>query len=81
VGDAEGPVLIREIFPTFEVRGKTPMGHHLTNISRVLRGVAVSPGYDLPGWMDGFDLFCGYLLSMLGSRTATGMWSDASSPR
>jgi hypothetical protein len=57
-----GAVLISEIFATFEVRSKTRMGHNLTNIYRVLRGVAVSPGHDLPDWMDGFDLFCGYLL-------------------
>ena len=57
-----GAVLISEIFPTFELRSKTRMGHNLTNISTVLRGVAVSPGYDLPDWMDGFDLFCAYLL-------------------
>lgn len=56
----EGAVALS--MPDFVLEAKNHAGHNIARVASALRGIGVPPDYQLPEWMDGYDLFCGFLI-------------------
>ena len=57
-----GAVPLGKVVHNFSVKARDRTGYNLANVASVLSSAGVPPGCALPRWMNGFDLFCGFLI-------------------